>query len=293
VVSSHSRPSRADLLLLHAVVLIWGLTAVLGKGIDLPATILVAWRTGLAAVGLYLWLRLKGRPLWPGRRAVCKMMAVGGLIGFHWFLFFLSGKLGPVSIALIGISTCSLWCALLEPLFIKGKRLHGLELWLALGIVAGAVVIGFGHPVAWPCLLTGVAAALVAALFSFSNNRIVQGQDPLVMTLYEMIGACLLMTVVSLPQTAARWVPSGVEWLWMVLLSQVCTVWAFSVYIGLLRRLSVYFVSMISNLEPVWGILLAWALLGEYNELNGKFWIGAAIVLVCVAAYPILKRRQN
>ncbi len=285
-----SPPTRRDFWLLHAVVLAWGLTAVLGKGLTLTAPVLVAWRTGLAAVGLWGWLRWQGIPLAVEARALARMLGVGLLIGLHWWLFFLAGKLGAVSTSLIGLSTTTLWCALLEPLFHKGKRLHGLEFWMGLGIVAGACVIGYGNPVAWPCLLTGVAAGLVGAVFSFFNNILVKTHDPLVITFYEMLAASVLMSLVSGLGPATRWVPQGAEWLWLLLLSQGCTVWAFSVYIGLLRRLSVFYISLAGNLEPMWGILLAGAMLGEYQQFTPSFWLGAVLVLASVIVYPILKR---
>lgn len=291
--SNQRNPNAQDFLLLHAVVIIWGLTAVLGKLIDLSAMVLVAWRTGLAAIGMAVWIAARRQSLWPGLRAVLRIMLVGCMIGFHWFLFFLAAKLGPVSVALIGVATCSLWCALLEPLFIRGKRIGGVELSLALVVVLGAAVIGFGDPVSWPCLLTGVAAAAVAALFSYINNALVKDHNQSVITLYEMIGACLFMTALSFTQPTTRSMPQGTEWIWLLVLSQICTVWAFSVYIGLLRRISVYVISLVSNLEPVWGILLAGVIFGEYQKLNAWFWIGGIIVLAGIASYPAACKWRN
>lgn len=274
------------------MVLIWGLTAILGKGIHLPTTVLVAWRTGLAGIAMFAWLKFRDVPLWPGKIAALKMMVIGAMIGLHWFLFFLAGKLGPVSIALVGVATCSLWCALLEPFFVKGKKWRGLELVCGALVVVGAAIIGHGDPVSWQCLLTGVAAAIVAAFFSFCNDRMVKAHDPRVMTFYEMVGAFAVMSIASAATGVPRILPEGNEWIWILLLSQICTVWAFSVYIGLLRQISVFIISLVSNLEPVYGILLAGFIFDEYEKLNGWFWLGAAVVLGSVLAYPLLQKRK-
>lgn len=284
--------SPRSYLLLHTVVAVWGLTAVLGKGIDLSPTVLVAWRTGIAAVALAIVIRHQQKMLWPGSTAAIRMLLVGMLIGFHWHLFFLAGKLGHVSISLIGVATCSLWCALLEPLFHKGKRLGAVEFILSASVVLGASVIGFGNPVSWPCLGTGAAAAGVAALFSYLNNALVKHHDATSISFYEMIGACVFTIAFAWMQPTQRLVPSGWEWLWLVILSLLCTVWAFSIYIGLLRQISVFVVSLVSNLEPVWGILLAGILLGEFTQLNGYFWLGGTIVLASICCYPLWQRRR-
>ncbi|MBP7948193.1 MAG: DMT family transporter [Verrucomicrobiales bacterium] len=282
-----------DHLLLHAIVAAWGFTAILGKGIELPTPVLVAWRTGLAIVGvLCLRLGLK-RKLWPGGREALVMMAVGACIGLHWHLFFLSGKLGSVSVGLVGVSTCSLWCALLEPVFIPGKRLGMLECGVAALVVAGVVVIAVGEPVSLPSLLAGVASAVVAAVFSYCNGRLILRQEHQVITLYEMAGACVVMSLAGLLGNSARWLPDGREWLLLLVLSQVCTVWAYAAYVELLRRLSVFTISLASNLEPLYGILLAGLVFGEYQKLGAAFWTGSILVLAGVIGYPLLNRRRR
>ena len=286
-------PSRHPYLLLHFVVLIWGLTSVLGKAIELPTLVLVAWRTGLAAVGMFIWMNFKGKSLWPGWKVATQMGLVGALIGFHWFLFFLPGKLGSISIGLIGLATCSLWCALLEPLFIRGKRLHAAAIWISLCALGGAVIIGMGNPVSWPSLFIGIGSAVAAAIFSYLNNSLAQRHDKLQITLFEMAGACVFMCAVSTTQGPQRILPQGIEWMWLGVLSLLCTVWAFTVYISLLKQLSVFTISLVSNLEPVWGVLMAGLVYGEFAELNLAFWIGGFIVLAASAGYPLLERRNS
>lgn len=253
--SNQRNPTSRDFLLLHAVVIIWGLTAVLGKIIDLPAMVLVAWRTGLAAIGMAVWIArsrhsLSARP--PRRPAVHARWLP------DWFPLvplFSWQRIRP-GLRRPDRRPPAAFGALCWSPSSSGE--NASEEWNSplLVVVLGAAVIGFGNPVSWPCLLTGVAAAAVAALFSYINNALVEDHNRRFITLYEMIGACLFMTSLSFAPANHPIVPHGTEWIWLLVLSQICTVWAFSVYIGLLRRISVYVISLVSNLEPVWGILL-------------------------------------
>lgn len=287
------RHPLADQFLLHTIVAVWGLTAVLGKGIDLPSPVLVAWRTLLAACGVLLLRLALRRPVWPGLGNAAAMLAVGGIIGCHWLLFFRAGKLGAVSVGLVGVATCSLWCALMEPFFFRRKRLGLLECGAAILVVAGAAIIATGDPASLPALLTGVSSAFIAAFFSYLNGRLVLRHEHQIITLYEMAGACLVMTLVATSQSPPRVLPTVREWLLLLLLSQICTVWAYSAYVGLLRRLSVFTVSLVSNLEPLYGIVLAAIIFAEHKMLRPTFWLGSTVVLIGVLGYPLLHRRQR
>jgi drug/metabolite transporter (DMT)-like permease len=285
------RATPVHQLLLHIIVFLWGLTAILGKSISLEKPLLVGWRTALAAAGL-LCIVLARRTPWPSGPAVLRMLGVGLIIGFHWLLFFLPGKLSTVSAGLVGISSITLWSALLEPLFDKSKRLGVLEICLALGVVGGAVFIGRDDPSTLPGLLLGVGAAFTAAVFACFNGQLIKHHDVFMITLFEMVGASLLMFSVAcfLVPFGPHWLPTGKDWLWLMLLSQLCTVLAFSGCTWLQKRLSVYQISIASNLEPVYGVLLAAVIFKEHEQLKPGFWIGGAIITACVLIYPVLSK---
>jgi drug/metabolite transporter (DMT)-like permease len=140
-----------------------------------------------------------------------------------------------------------------------------------------------------------MGAGLVAALFSLCNERLVVRHDKQILTLYEMIGACLLMTAASafLLRPGDPWHPRGQEWIWMLLLSQVCTVFAFTLSLELLKKIPVFTFSLVANLEPVYGVLLAAALLQEHKSLQPAFWIGGCCILLTVIVYPRLALRRD
>jgi drug/metabolite transporter (DMT)-like permease len=285
---------------LHFIVLIWGFTAILGKLIHIPAPELVFVRTALAAPGLaVVMLLMKERAAFRiGRADLWRLLATGTLIAAHWLLFFASARVANVSISLAGLSTASLWVALLEPLF-TGKRLRPFEVALALGIVAGLYLIfrfEFAHVLG---LLMGVGSALFAALFSLLNARYTRRLAGTTISFYELLGACL-STVLFFPVYLAGGLSasghlelslSASDWLWVTLLAWACTVYPFAASVRLMRRLSTFAMSLTVNLEPVYGIVLARLIFGESEKLTDGFYIGTLVILVCVAAHPVMEAR--
>lgn len=291
--ADNSRPqARAwDYLLLHGIVVIWGITAVLGKLITLSPAVLTAWRTGLAAVALFGILALKREP-WPERRVIWQMLGTGLLIGLHWILFFLGGRLGTVSASLAGASTMALWIALLEPIMVPGRRWRGPEALLALGVTGGVMIIQFSDQ----GLLTGILAALVAAVFSIINGQLVSKHSALVITAWEMTSACALCVAAALlvaPAGLAGWWPSHTDWPLLLVLALVCTVFAYSACVWLQRRVSAFSLGMAGNLEPVYGIALATLVFGAAEEQPLRFYLGAAVIISCVLGHTFLTSRQK
>ncbi len=297
-------PVRAtDYAILHLVVLIWGITAILGKLISLDPAVLTAWRTGLAAVTLFLILGIR-RERWPAWQDAGVMLATGLLIGLHWFLFFRSARQGTVSGSLAGASTMALWVALLEPLMIRGRRWSGTEALLAAGVTLGVVIIqlrfdpdgngfsiGDGGRLRDSGLFTGILAAGVAALFSIINGRLVQRHPALVITTLEMSSACALCVVGALlfpPETDLIWWPSAHDWPWVLVLALVCTVFAYSACVWVQRRVSAFSLGMASNLEPVYGMALAPLVFGAVEHQSLQFYLGAAAIIGCVIWHTVL-----
>jgi drug/metabolite transporter (DMT)-like permease len=279
------RATGRDYILLHGIVLIWGITAVLGKLITLTPAVLTAWRTGLAALTLFLILALR-RVAWPPWRDIGIMLATGLLIGLHWFLFFLGGRLGTVSGSLAGASTMALWVAMLEPLMTR-RRWSGAETLLATGVTAGVMIIQFSDR----GLLTGILAAGVAAIFSIINGQLIKRHPALLITALEMTGACVLCTAgawLLQPEAGVSWWPSASDWPWVLTLALVCTVFAYSVCVWLQQRVSAFSLGIAGNLEPVYGMLLAPLVFGATEHQPLRFYLGAAVIISCVALHTWL-----
>lgn len=292
------RPSGLRYLQLHLLVALLAITAILGRLITLSATGLVAWRTFLAALGALLLAGLVfRRPVLPPWSLWLKMIGVGLIVGLHWMCFFGAIKIANISICLAGMATTSFFTAFTAPL-VERRRVRPLEVLLGLLVVLGIILIaGFERG---KLLGLGVAllGAMLAAVFPVFNQHLVRRDrmDPLVMVGWEMVGACLAclacLPLLDGPGAYAglcRW--QGLDWLWLLLLAWVCTVFAHAFHIHLLRHVSAYTGNLAMNFEPIYGILAAALLFGEHHELHPGFYLGATTILMANILHPWLLGR--
>jgi drug/metabolite transporter (DMT)-like permease len=286
-------------LLLHLVVLIWGFTAVLGLLISIPAVEIVFYRTLIASSTLAVVL-LIGKKSWVlPRTTAIAILGTGALIAAHWILFFAAARVANASVCLAGMATCSLWTSLLEP-WMTGRKIRIYEVGLGLLVIVGLYVIfrfEFDHALG---LSMAIASAVLGAVFTILNARFAQHHDAYVITFYEMTGACLSVAL-FLPIYVAYLseagtlllVPTLSDWGYLLVLALVCTLYAFSVSVQLMRYVTAFAMNLTNNLEPVYGILLAVLIFGEKETMSLPFYVGTAIILLSVLAYPVIRRVQR
>lgn len=288
-----------DYLKLHFIVFIFGFTAILGLLISIPAVEMVFYRTLIASLGTagLLLLRKHNFKIEPGD--LVKVSATGILIAAHWITFFLSARIANASVSLVGFSTVALWTALLDPLFSKRKILI-YELLLGLFVLAGLYIIfrnevnnAFG-------LFVGILSAVFAAIFSIINSRLTMRINPFKITFYEMTGACLSIIIFLpvykyylTPDNTLQLQPSLSDWFYLLVLGLVCTVYAFSAWVDLFKRITVFAANLSINLEPVYGIILAIIFFPETEKMRAGFYIGSVIIIAAVLIYPVIRGREN
>lgn len=286
-------------LQLHLLVALYATTAFFGHMITLGAAQLVAWRTLIAALGAAAVVIALGRHRLrlPPRRAA-HLLAIGALIGMHWMCFFGAVKIANVSICLAGMATISFFTAFTEP-WIERRRIRPIEVLLGLLVVGGILIVaGFerGHLAGLGIALLG---AMLAATFPVLTRRLVagQGMDPLVMVSWQMAGACAICLAGTpifhggLAGYAGLFAWHGLDWLWLLTLGLVCTVFAYGVHIRLLRNLSAYTTNLAMNFEPLYGILGAAILFGEHREMHPGFYLGTLAIIAANALHPWLTRK--
>ncbi|MCL6257862.1 DMT family transporter [Aquiflexum sp. TKW24L] len=290
-----------DYLMLHFIVAIWSITAILGILISIASIELVFYRTLIASAMLGLIFLWKKTSIRVSRSELIKIIGTGFLISIHWILFFWAARVSTASVCLAGMATTSLWTAFLEPIINK-KKIKGFEVFLGLLVISGIYVIFRFEWGYWLGLSMAIGAALMGALFSVINGRLTKRHSPYVLTFYEMLGACVF-AFMMLPvyafffaENGLQLIPAPMDWLWLLILSGICTVYAFSVSVELMRRITAFAVNLTVNLEPVYGIILAVLILGEREKMTGGFYLGTLIILISVLIYPIynyiLKRRM-
>ncbi len=295
-----TKATTTDYFQLHFIVLIWGFTAILGKLLQpLDASAVVLFRTGLATIGLLAVLRFRKQSLAIAHTDRWKLLATGGVIALHWVLFFLAARLANVSVCLAGMATSSLWASVLEPIVLR-RRVRLIEVILGGVVMSGLYLIFRFEFDKVAGLAVAVFSAMLSSLFTIINSRFAQRYESLVISAYEMAGATvgafgLWLTVRYVlpadPAQVTEFVPeTAAQWLWLGILSMVCTVYAYSVGVGLLRKFSPYMAILTVNLEPVYGILLAVLIFGDTERMTAGFYLGTLVILLAVLSYPFLDR---
>lgn len=280
---------------IHACVLLWGFTAILGKLISLPALALVWWRMLLVTGALLLF-----PAVWRGLRALPPRLAaayagIGVLVALHWLTFYGAIKLANASVAASCIALGPVFLALVEP-FVAGRRFDPRELLLGVAVVPGVALVVGGVPDGMHAgIAVGVASALLVAIFGAWNKRLVHHADPLTVTCIELGVGTAFLGVVALGLAAAGfaagpWMPGARDGALLLLLALACTLLPFALSLVALRRLSAFQAQLAVNLEPVYAIVLAVLLFDEQRELGTSFYAGVAIILLAVFAHPWLTR---
>jgi drug/metabolite transporter (DMT)-like permease len=267
---------------LHIAVLLAGLTGILGKLISLNEGLLVWWRLFITAVSLWLLAAVRRQDIRIDRRDLWRIIGIGGIAALHWVCFYGSIKYSNVSVALLCFSAVGFFTAIIEPL-VLGHRLDVVELLLGLLVIGGIFFIFQVDPHYKTGIAIGLVSSLFASIFPVLNKPILRRVPPGTVTLYELSGGCLVLTLLMpfylqlFP--APSLVPGLADLGWLLVLSWVCTVLAFNLQMFALQKISAFTVSLSYNLEPVYGILLAFAVFREDKYLNKGFYVGLGIIL--------------
>jgi len=289
--------TRTDYFKLHFIVFLWGFSAILGKLVTIPSVEMVLYRSILAAGGMAVVMVATKCSFTVTRNELIKLLLIGALVALHWIAFFGAARVSNVSVSLVGFATNSLWAALLEPWFNR-VRVKKFELVLGLIVMAGLYII-FSFDFQYKLgLIMGIVAGFTSALFSVFNSKMVRRVPAFTITFYEMIGAFLAITL-FLPVYKITWaenhqlqlLTSAMDWLWISILAGVCSIYAYSVAVDLMKKISVFLLQLSLNLEPVYGIIMALILFPQKETMGLNFYIGTLIIMAAVGAYPVLKNR--
>lgn len=282
--STETACMRSALIKLHIAVLLAGFTAVFGRIISLNEALLVWWRlliTAVVMLGL-MWMS-KNKYAYPTKTKL-GVLAVGIFVGLHWLCFFGSVKYANITIAVVCLSTGGFFSALLEPL-IRRTPFKLVDLLLGCISILGIYIIFHFDTQYKTGILLGILAALLSSVFSILNKKMVTKMDGISITTYEMLGALLMMSCI-VPfysmKAGTTLLPVGWDWLWLGLLAVVCTVWAFLLQLQSLKHISAFTLNLSYNLEPVYGIILAFIFFQENEQLSSQFYIGVLLILLSI-----------
>lgn len=275
---------------LHVAVFLAGFTAILGKLIGLNEGLLVWYRLLITVACLWLILFLKKRLQLISSAEMLKIFGVGFLVSFHWVMFYGSIKYGNVSIAVVCVSGAGFFTAIFDP-FISKRKMSVTEVLLGALAIAGIYIIFDFHPQYKTGIIFGVIAAVGIALFPIFNKKLLELHSPETLTLYELGGGLLSLTVIMPLYTryfpAAYYLPTATDWIWLLILALACTVLSFDLQLNALKKVSAFTANLTYNLEPVYGIILAFVFFKENESLNAHFYIGVGLIILAVALQMI------
>lgn len=273
------------LIKLHIAVFLWGFTGVLGRLISLNEGLLVWYRMLITVVSLFLMMlwkkelqKVSGKHMW-------SLVGIGGLIALHWCFFYGSIKYSNVSIALTCLSSAGLFTALLEPLLMR-KPVIIQEIGLGLVAITGIYLIFHFDPQYKTGIILGLICTILTCVFVIFNKRMVAHTAPKTMMLYELGGGWLLLSLAMpfylkvFPTTYLF--PDSMDVLWLLIMSWICTILAMDLSLQALKKLSAFTQNLTFNLEPVYGIILAFVVYKENKHLSYGFYIGFSLILLAV-----------
>ncbi len=278
---------------LHFIVLLFGFTAILGKLISISAIELVTYRMSLAAIFLFFILLLQRKNLQVQYKDAGRIMMVGVVVAVHWICFFEAVKVSNVSVTLGVMASGTLFTSFLEPL-VEKRKVEWVEVLIGLVIIGGLYIISQFALDYWLGIVYALVSAFLGAVFTVFNRQLTQKYDSVKIAFYEMI-AGFLAIIVYLYLSNVSVTPvqelAKMDFVWIPILALLCTAYAFAGIVRLLKHITAYTVSLTINLEPVYGIILAFFIFGESEKMNVGFYIGTLVLLAAVFGYPYLKER--
>lgn len=287
---------RKAFLQLHMAVFLAGFTGILGRLITLNEALLVWYRLLIAVLTLWVMYSLQRKLHRISLAGVARIMGVGIIVALHWVTFYGSIKYANVSVALVCFSATGFFTAILEPLITR-KPFNINELLLGLLVIAGISLIFHFDPQFKTGIIVGVVSALLSSLFPVFNRLLVQEHKPETVTLYQLSGGFLFLTILVpfylhyIP--ADHIIPTVSDIGWLLVLGLFCTVWAFNLSMNALKKISAFTVNLTYNLEPLYGIALAFLVYREDKLLSGTFYIGILLIVLSVVLHTALVYRKH
>jgi drug/metabolite transporter (DMT)-like permease len=276
---------KKALFQLHAAVFLAGFTGVLGKLIGLNEGLLVWYRLLLTVLTLGVILFLRKQLQRIAFKDALKIGGVGLIVALHWVTFYGSIKYANVSVALVCFSGTGFFTAFFEPIIFK-RKINPREVLLGLLAIAGIYIIFDFYPQFKTGIIFGIISAIGSAVFPIFNKKLLVRFSPATLTLYELGGGflflCLFVPVYLLRFPASYYLPTASDWFWLLVLAWLCTVLSFDLQLNALKKISPFTANLTYNLEPVYGIILAFLFFHENKSLSGHFYAGVGLILLAV-----------
>ena len=286
---------------LHIMVIFLGFTGVLGKLISLETLHLVWYRMLVAFLSLFFFLLFMKQIHSIKKKYILPLLGVGAVVALHWFFFFGAIKVSNISIAVICMSTASLFSAFLEPLFLKRKILK-YEVLFGLIVLAALSFMLYERPEQNDFKINyflgytyGIISAFLGTLFTMLNANYINKEDAAKITMIEMLGGVIVISIYFLfsnDLSVFNTLISFDDTVYLILLGTVCTALIFVWMTEIMRHITPYALIMAINLEPIYSIIIGLIIFSESEKMNLSFYIGSVIILTVVFLDGFLKNKK-
>ncbi|MDC0204263.1 DMT family transporter [Flavobacteriales bacterium] len=280
---------------LHLMVVILGITGILGKLITLNAIHLVWYRMLIAFIALLLFLAYKKQLFAISKKDFFGLLAVGSLVTIHWLCFFQSIKVSTVSVAVVCLATSSLFSALIEPFLFKRKLLV-YEVIMGIVVIAALAYVLDAEIQYLDGYIYGILAAFLGTLFTLFNAKYINKVDAAQITMIEMLAGVIIISSIFLFKQDFSIFNTTViisDLTYLIILGTLCTAIVFVLMTEIMRYITPFSLIMAINLEPIYSILLALIIFGESELMSTSFYIGSSIIIAVVYLESYLKKTDR
>lgn len=281
---------------LHLLIFLWGFTSILGALIDLDSTPLVWYRMSIASVLMGIYFLFFSRSSFRLHPGALKYYALGGLlISVHWVLFFYAIKISSISLTLSILSSASLMTSILEPIVYK-RSFRSYEIFFGLFVIFGLYLIFGVQKDNLLGILAAVVCTLLSVLFSLLNGKLIQRYPANNISFYQLLIGSFVLSIVlffSLDSPEVLVSLNWEDWLWLFVLSSICTAYATIASVIILKHVTPFTMMISLNLEPVYAIFFSLLIFGEKELMSPQFYIGVFIILSGVVGNGIYKRQAQ
>ncbi len=284
---------------LHTAIILFGFTGILGRLINeegISGPLLVFYRLVLTLLSLIIIFPVTLKNIFSMKFGeVMKISGIGLIVALHWVAFYTSIQVSNVSLALCCLAASPFFTAIIEP-FVFKRKIAKIEIYLGIIVIIGFVfVFGFSFEYVWGIVI-GIISALCASIFSVLNKTIASRYNTYVIMAIEFTAGIGLL-VVCMPLILAifpteHFLPTTTKaWVYLGVLALLCTTLAYALSIFSLRHLSAFTTNLSINLEPVYGIIMAYFWFHEHEDLSPGFYYGAILIVSTVFLHPVLQKR--
>jgi drug/metabolite transporter (DMT)-like permease len=281
-------------LQLHIAVFLAGFTGVLGRLITMNESVLVWYRLMIACVVLWVIFLFQSKKTAASGKQILQASSIGFLLALHWVTFYAGIKISNISTALVCLSSMGFFTAILEPLMLR-KQFDLIEILLGLLVIVGISIVFHFDPQYKTGIIISLVSAFLASIFPILNRELIQSMEPETATRWQLSGGflflTLLMPVYLYYVHVSKLIPTLSDWIWLSVLGIVCTVIGYDLFMKALQKISAFTVNLSYNLEPIYGIAMAFLIYREDKSVSRGFYYGFSLIITAVILQSIRLRK--